>query len=195
VLEADWRQDLVAGLRLRLGVARTPVLVGVDGWSGSGKTSLALWLGPVLGGGVFSLEDLVLGWHGLQASVELAASCLADLAAGRPTVHPTWDWGRDCPGPCRHVPAPRSVVVVEGCGAGAARLRPWLDALVWLEVPARTRRQRLEARSDWDGYGPWFGAWEAQEAQLRADDDPRLHSDAVVVERPGGRVVVRWRTR
>lgn len=161
---------------------RDPVFVGVDGWSGSGKTTLAGALADELGAAVVHLDDLVAGWEDLAGSVgRLVETVLPALAAGNPAGWRSWDWAAGTPGPGR-TQAPAALLVVEGCGAGSCRVRPWLSALVWVEVPAAVRAARLRGRPDWGGYRQWFEVWEAQERALRAGDDPRRFADALVVD-------------
>ncbi|HLH47158.1 MAG TPA: hypothetical protein VKV25_08365 [Acidimicrobiales bacterium] len=199
VAAEGWRRELAAGLAARL-AARLPSdrrtggsrIVAVDGWSGSGKTSLAAWLAPALGAPCVALEDLVAGWHGLARSVRLGAEQVtAPLAAGRPARWRRWDWSAGAWGE-EAVLEPAPVVVLEGCGAASAPVRPYLAASVWLDVEEGERVRRLRARPDWAGYEPWADAWAAQEAALRCADDPVAVSDVVVVDRPPV-VRLRWR--
>lgn len=172
---------LAAGLRARLAAPAGPALVAIDGWSGSGKTTLAAGLAAALGGvPVVHAEDLVTGWYGLARSVErLAGDVLPALAAGRPARWRSWDWAAGAYGPEQTQP-PAPLLVVEGCGAGAAPVRPWLAALVWLEVAPEERAARLRARQDWPTYEPWVQVWARQERRLRTGDDPRPHADVTV---------------
>jgi cytidylate kinase len=184
-------EELADGLRRRLAGRSGRTFVGVDGWSGSGKTTLGLELATALRGPCVHLDDLVPGWHGLASSVDrLVAEVLPALAAGRPARWQTWDWAADAwDGWSEQAPAP--LVVVEGCGAGAVAVRPWLTALVWLEVDEEERTRRLREREDWALYEAWVAVWGAQERDLRAGDDPRPHADAVV-EDGRTRTRLRW---
>lgn len=156
-------------------------MVGIDGWSGSGKTALAEHLAGVTGATVVHLDDLVPGWDGLAESVRLLVErVLTPLATGRPAVWAAWDWTAGRFGPADHRAEPAGLVLVEGCGAGAAPARALLDGLVWLDEGPAERRRRLEGRSDWPSYQPWWQRWAEQEAALRSMDDPRPHADLVV---------------
>lgn len=195
-----WGTALVEGLSARLegsGLVdeRRPAstrVVAVDGWSGSGKSALASWLAPALGAPCVPVEDFVPGWHGLAESVRLLVRwVLEPLAAGEAARWRRWDWAAGGWGEEVSL-APAPLVLVEGCGAGAAAARPWLDTLVWLEVGAGERARRLRARDDWVIYAPWAQVWSDQERALRAGDDPRRHADAVVEDRPSGTRVA-WR--
>lgn len=144
-----------------------PLLVGIDGHSGSGKTSLADALARELGWPLLHLEDLYPGWHGLADGPRLLADdVLRPLRSGADARYPTWDWVADRPGPERHLPwAPR--LLVEGCGTGASPAGELLDLLVWLEAPTPVRRARALSR-DGEVYAPWWEAWAAQEDDVLA---------------------------
>jgi uridine kinase len=196
--------DLAVGLARRLGpgvaapspghrpACSRPGFVGVDGWSGSGKTTLALALAGELGAVVVHLDDLVAGWDDLAGSLtRLVEVVLPALAAGNRACWRSWDWAAGTWGAQRSQ-APAALVVVEGCGAGSARVRPWLSALVWIEAAPEVRAIRLRGRSDWDDYHPWLAVWEAQERALRAGDHPRVFADALVVD-DGTACALSWR--
>jgi hypothetical protein len=155
-------------------------VIAIDGWSGSGKTSLAEHLAPALGAACLHLDDWVPGWHGLARSVELLVEwVLQPLALGRPARWRPWNWARAGFDPWEVV-APAELIVVEGCGAGSALARPWLTAQVWISIDDDERARRLHARPDWATYAPWADMWAAQEAALRAGEDPPALADAVV---------------
>ena len=162
--------------------APRPVLVGIDGRSGSGKTELAARLARSLAQeGVRSrtvhLDDLYQGWDGLAAALEpLCADVLVPLAGGLPGSYRSWDWHRGQPGPRRTVPV-EDVVLVEGVGALATGCRDVLHLTVWLEAPAELRRTRALAR-DGDTFAPHWDGWAAQEDRLYPDGPPR--ADVVV---------------
>jgi uridine kinase len=151
--------DLVAD---RLRTPGPPVLVGIDGPSGSGKSTLARALAARLPDrSVIHLDGVYPGWDGLEAAVGPVAAALADLAAGRPARHPTWDWRHDRPGPPHAVRA-AAVVIVEGVGACARACAEHLSVQVWLDAPTAERHRRAMAR-DGDGYRPHWDRWAAQE--------------------------------
>lgn len=155
-------------------------LVTVDGWSGAGKSALARALAEALDAPVVALDDLYPGWDGLAAGVALAAEQVAaPLVAGRPARWQRWDWVSGRSGGWIETP-PAPVVLLEGCGAGAAPLRACASTLIWVEASPEVRRRRLLARADWPAYAPHADRWAAQEAALRATDRTREHADVVV---------------
>jgi hypothetical protein len=142
-------------------------LVTVDGYSGAGKTSFAAELGTALDAPVLSMEELYAGWDGLAAAVPLAVEWIAaPLAAGRPARWRPWDWLRNVRSEAWREQAPAPFVVLEGCGAGAAALRPFTGTAIWLDCPPDERDRRLRAREDWAGYAPYREIWAAQEQGL-----------------------------
>ena len=164
---------------------RTPLVLAIDGRSGAGKTLLAHAAAVELRAGaapdiaVLALEDLYLGWDGLQAGLDAAAGLLADLAAGRAGSAPRWDWNDSRVDGLVTVGHPLpSVLVVEGCGAGSDTLAPYVDLLVWIEVPEERRRRRAQAR-DGEWGVPWE-RWAAAEAELLARRDAPALADLVV---------------
>lgn len=165
------------GTGLRAKGDRSPVVVGIDGRSGSGKTSLAGDLAARLDAPVLHLDDLYPGWQGLAAAPGiLAAEVLLPLRAGRDGSYPRWDWAAGCPGP--RVPVPWSpLLVVEGCGVGASPSRELLDLLVWLEAPAEVRRHRALER-DGEVFAPHWREWAEQEEVVLAG--VREQADLVV---------------
>jgi anthranilate synthase component 1/para-aminobenzoate synthetase len=181
--------DGVAGRVRRLlaervgGRGPAPVVVGVDGRSGAGKTVLAAAVRARLKPGtdvtVVSLEPMYRGWHGLAAGTRLwSEQVLQDLAAGRPAEYAGWDWHAGREGPTV-LERPARVVLAEGVGVGVRAARPRLDLLVWLEVPPEVRRRRALAR-DGAGFGRWWDAWAQQEAELLAADPVPASAGLVV---------------
>lgn len=169
--------DLVRRLPASPGRA---LLVAVDGRSGAGKSTLGARLADALGATLVPMECMYTGWDGLEGGIDVAAEhVVAPLAAGARTLQvPGWDWAADRTGPPLAFAA-GDVVVLEGVGAGAARLRDRLDALIWLEAPEAVRRERALER-DGDAYRPFWERWAAQERRLYARDAVREHADVVV---------------
>jgi hypothetical protein len=175
------------------GRAGTTWIVAIDGWSGSGKTSLADRLAPALGVPCIHMDDWVPGWSGLARSVDLLVEwVLAPLADGKPARWRMWDWVRGDWGDEREQ-QPEPLILIEGCGSGATAARPWLSGLIWLESTGDERAARLRARPDWPTYERWAAMWAEQEAALRAGDDVADVADLVVEtgDETGGRLAVR----
>lgn len=153
-------------------------VIAIDGPSGAGKTDLARWWEDRPGTSVLHIEDLYPGWHGLDATPPMVAELLGSIATGRQASAARWDWEHDRPGPMLHL-SPRPVIVVEGVGAAAAVVRPFLSLIVWVDAPAAVRHARAIAR-DGDAYAPWWQTWADQERRHFARELTRTHADVVV---------------
>jgi hypothetical protein len=156
-------------------------LLGIDGFSGAGKTTLAVELrraDPTVT--VLSLETFYLGWDGMAAGPGRAvAQLVAPLTRGEVPVVEPWDWRHDRVAVPRRRPV-GPLVVLEGCGVGARPLRGALSLLVWVDADPADRERRLHARDDWPVYAPHRAAFERQEQALAAADGTRAAADVVV---------------
>lgn len=158
------------------GGSRRPVLVGVDGRSGAGKTDLATCLAGGVRGlsltcAVLHLDDLYPGWSGLARALRpLCRDVVGPLTRGEDGAYTSWDWSASAPGPRRVVPV-RDVVVVEGVGVLAAACATDLDLRVWLEAPSGVRRARALDR-DGAVFAPHWQEWSEQEEELFGDGVP-----------------------
>ncbi|RJK96715.1 dephospho-CoA kinase [Vallicoccus soli] len=170
-------RDLADRVRALPPRAGGTVVVGVDGRSGSGKTTFARRLVAALRDAgadarTLHLDDVYPGWDGLAAGARaLCADVLEALATGRPAGYRRWSWVRSEPAGRAEV-RPGGVLVVEGVGAGARCARPRLSLLVWLDAPAPLRRQRALAR-DGEAYAPHWDRWAAQEEAHHAAEGTR----------------------
>ncbi len=156
-----------------------PLVVGVDGRSGAGKSVFADALADRLGCPVLRLDDVYPGWDGLAEGVRsVTEEVLEPLSRGEPASHPTWDWATDRPGPRRSVD-PTPLLVLEGCGALAPGPAEQVAVSVWVEARDEVRRERALAR-DGDSYAPHWDRWARQEEALLARHHPAASADVVV---------------
>lgn len=158
---------LVAGSPARLGAGR---LVCVDGPSGSGKTTAAASFAQALAGAGHAVVELHMddqydGWDGLGAAPgRVAADVVEPLADGRAGRYRRYDWHTGAFAEEHEVPpvGPRSVVLLEGVGSGAAPLAAYRSVLVWVEAPAALRLRRGIER-DGEAAAEHLRAWSRAE--------------------------------
>ncbi|NYE46767.1 hypothetical protein HDA32_001887 [Spinactinospora alkalitolerans] len=175
-----WAADSAALLRQGPARAGRCRIVALEGRSGSGKTRLADALAVPLGCSVFHLDDVYPGWDGLAAAVPLVREWVVEpLLHGRDPCWRRYDWERGGYSGWHRTLADE-VLLVEGCGAGARDLRPYLSALVWVDVPDPVRRERLEARFDAAAYAPHRERWATQETAFYLESRPRERADLVI---------------
>ncbi|GAA4933301.1 hypothetical protein EV188_103637 [Actinomycetospora succinea] len=167
------------------------VLVGIDGFSGAGKTALADDLGAREDITVVSIEEFYLGWAGLgDAPARAVAGLVEPLRRGEVPRWRAWDWEHDTEGPERARPVTTRVVVLEGCGAGARLLREHEALTVWVDADAQEREGRLRDREDWALYAPHRDAWRRTEQALAEREGLPGAADVVVRRRADGSVEV-----
>lgn len=159
--------------RLLPPITDRPFIVGIDGRSGAGKTTLVEQLAGVLERRhdvvVFHLEDLYPGWGGLARGMGMYLhDVLEPLRRGEDAHWTAWDWLTDGPGTPRLTRA-AEVVLVEGVGACHGAARELLNTSVWVELPETLRKKRALAR-DGATYEKFWDVWAEQEdAYLAAD--------------------------
>lgn len=166
-----------------------PLIIGIDGRSGSGKTVLSKVLAENLSAQhtvtVFRLEDLYQGWNGLHTGMEIfRRDVLPKFAAGETATYQTWDWhaAASNEGGLGNIVStePTEVIICEGVGVGARATRELLDVLIWLRVPDEVRYERAIHR-DGDGYVQQWETWAAQERQVLDQDQIYDEADLVLV--------------
>ncbi len=160
-----------------MGTRSKPVIIAVDGRSGTGKTHLSLELAEWLQAqgrsiDVLHLDELYPGWHGLHTGLETYTQQLLPALArdGHITWTP-WNWytsRHDAP----RTLGPADVIIIEGVGAGHPAARPFLAGTLTLMLDTATRKNRALTR-DGATYAPHWDTWAAQEEQLpTASDGP-----------------------
>jgi uridine kinase len=158
-------------------------ILGVDGPSGAGKSTLAAAVAAQLGAQVVQLDELIPGWDGLRAGPVLARRDVVEpIALGRDGSYRRFDWVRKDYAEWHAVPLAEHLVI-EGCGAGARGLAPYLSLLVWVDADVELRFERGITR-DGEAFRPHWTAWERESQEFFAQERTRERAD-VVVDDPG----------
>jgi uridine kinase len=156
------------------------VFVGVDGFGGAGKTTLAAELAAAVPGAVVVHVDDFSGprvaeWEWWRLREQL----LLPLLAGRPARYQVWDWDRDAGGEWVDVP-PGRLVVVEGVSSTRREAAvPW-DLTIWVEAPRPVRLERALERDGADLMSRWLDDWMPSEEAYAARERPQQRVDLVV---------------
>ncbi len=182
----DVLRDLLAAARAKGASSTRPVIVAIDGRSGSGKTTAAQHLTASSPGSTIVHTDDVawwqscFDWDALMRTGVLAPVRRGEAVSFRP---PAWE-ARGREGSIE-VPAGTTLLVVEGVGSSRRSLAPLLDASVWVQSDYDEANRRGIARDATQGQGPdfWWD-WMAQENPFLLDDRPWERADAVVCGTP-----------
>jgi uridine kinase len=195
--------------RLQAGRAR-PLLVSIDGASGSGKSVLAALVAERLDAALVPADDFfaaqltdadwdartpadraadALDWRRLRAEA------LEPLLAGRPARwHPfEFSTGTRQDGTYgfstrAEVREPNPVVLVEGAYACRPELADLIDWSVLVDAPVEVRHQRLARREDPQFLAAWHVRWDAAEQWYFSQVMPRSAFDHVVTNVGGQEV-------
>lgn len=163
----------------RLGPVR---LVGVDGPTGSGKSTFTGRLAAALGehAAVLRTDDLLDGWGDTVTFWPRLERCvLAPLRAGRPGAYHPYDWyaARFADRSVR-VPV-TDVLVLDGVTSARSAVAAELTLAVWLEIPFERSLARAIER-DGEPARPELEAWHRREHAHSAADHTAPRADLVV---------------
>lgn len=143
----------------------TTTVIAVDGPAGSGKTTLADALAAGLPARLVHMDDLYLGWSGLEPSADrLREEILAPLWLGRPGSYRRYDWHAEELAETHEVP-PGGTLVVEGVGCVRAGTRGFFSIIVWVQADDAMRLARGIARDGVGAEAHWRD-WMLQEREL-----------------------------
>ncbi|MDZ4374043.1 MAG: hypothetical protein U1C74_21820 [Phenylobacterium sp.] len=179
----------------RAGQGLGPHIVGLDGRSGVGKSTVAAALAERLEAAVIAGDDFFAGGVAIRddSPESRAAACidwtrqrcvLEALRTGREADWRAFDWeafdGRLCDRATRV--APRPVVILEGVYSARPELHDLLDTRVLLTLPDSLRNTRLRNREG--ALGPWERQWQEAEDVYFAQIMPLDRFDLILFE-PG----------
>lgn len=152
------------------------ILIGIDGRSGAGKTTVAEQVAGLAGERglrttIIHNDVLCPGWDGLPEIPARLDALARQLAETGTATYPTWDWLADRPGAPAGVP-PSDVVIVEGVAAIDPAWAALRSVSVLVEAPAPTRKRRAIQR-DGDSFARHWDHWAAAEDRYFALNPPR----------------------
>lgn len=155
-------------------VAAGPVLVGIGGRGGAGKTTLAGALGA---DAIVSTDEF---WDGRGFDIDrLGREVVWPLARGEVARFASFDWAARAP-QGRRVVEPAGTIVVEGVCALHRSLRDAYAVRVWVEASAEKRLERGVARDGEESRATWLEVWMPAENRYVAADDPIACAHVVV---------------
>ena len=163
--------DLVAAAT---GRGDDPVLVGIGGRGGAGKTTLA---GMISGAQIVSTDEF---WDGVGFDIQrLAREVVWPLARRKEARFSSWDWSAAETRGVRVV-EPTGVIVVEGVCALHRRLREAYAVRVWVDAPDALRLARGVERDGEAARSTWANVWMPSEDRYVTEDDPVSSAQVLV---------------
>jgi uridine kinase len=173
-----------------------PILVAIDGRSGTGKSTIAATLANRLDATILECDDFYAGGTDAEwaerTPAEKVARCIdwrrmqteaiEPLLAGRNAVYHPFNFARG-EGPAEHAvtvkPAP--VILLDGIYSARPELSDLVDLAVLVDMPDdRLRRRRLIAREGESFMAAWHAIWDEAEAHYFSHVRPRESFDLFV---------------
>lgn len=165
-----------------------PLVLGIDGRGGSGKTTLASRLAAHhRRSAVIHTDDLawnhsIVGWHRMLIDDVLTPLLEGFAVDYRPRA---WiDHGRVG---SIAVPVGLDLIIVEGTGTISETLLPYLDASVWVQSDYQRTEERVVARDaatgvngDHASAARFWAEWQREEVPFLQRQRPWEHADAIL---------------
>ncbi|UVY85366.1 phosphoglycerate transporter [Brachybacterium sp. NBEC-018] len=184
-MDAQEVAAIVGETRRRAG---RPVVVGVSGFGGSGKSTVARWLESEVEGAVRMRGDDFLDpsrshrrssdWDGVERE-RLARDVLVPFRERRDSTFRRYDWALRALG--EPEPVPRGdVMIVDLIGLFHPATAPALDLRIWCDVDlatATTRGRARDAEIGRDHEQLWQEIWVPNERDFVERFDPRSMAD------------------
>ncbi len=173
-------EELAAHIREVRPSERRTALIAIDGYGGSGKSSLARWVADRVGAVTVCSDDFarpgVPGWEWERFRSQVLAPLIGDKAAR----YQRYDWDLDRLAEWHEI-EPGGFVIAEGVSISRMELGdPW-DVKVWVECPYELRLARGVQR---DGEGmrdTWVNVWMPEEERYVEQQRPNERADYVVL--------------
>lgn len=172
-----------------------PVIVAIDGKSGSGKSTIGLELARRSGGAYIDQDDFYSGgeieqWSLLEASDRwdrcidwrrVRSELLEPLRNGIPASYIPFDWDVMAMGEGAPIEiALAEVVILDGTYASRHELQDLIDLSVLVILDEDTRRNRVKERDGADWSEEWFRVWNEAEDCYFSFIRPEEHFDLVI---------------
>ncbi|MEU4196679.1 hypothetical protein AB0E69_32575 [Kribbella sp. NPDC026611] len=173
----------VRGLR----VDGRPVLVGVEGYGGSGKSTFAAKLAEALGDAyVVGIDDFIVKdrladtpWdEGAFDHARLERQVLAPARAGQTVAYQKLIWETDELGAPVTVP-PIGFLIVEGISAYLPSLAKYYDYKIWVDTPIEIASARGRARDGSNENAAHWDRWATFDLAYQTKYHPEKTADAV----------------
>jgi uridine kinase len=156
----------------------SPVVVALDGRSGTGKSTLAEWMAGQLGGIRVDQDDFYSGgeiheWQRLtpQEKVDrvidwsrVRDEVLLPLRAGRGASWRPFNWGTMIGlSPETITAQPSSIVILDGAYSARPELGDLIDLSILVTLDDAVRRERLRQREGEEIASAWHPVWDEAE--------------------------------
>ena len=181
-------QRMVRAIRQKRGTKR-PILIGIEGCGGSGKTTVARQLADTLGHAfVVAVDDFIVkekltesSWeNGVFDRARLERQVLAPARNGQPIRYQRLEWGTNTLSEPVVVPDV-DYLIVEGITAYHPTIEHYYDFKLWIETPLELAAQRGHARDGSSENAAYWGLWAQNDLAYQWRCHPEQRADYVFI--------------
>jgi uridine kinase len=169
---------------------KIPLIVGVSGFGGAGKSTFANALGTILGAPVIGVDnfmkDRTLKNYSLWEAMDYARlkrEVLETFVAGRNPLHyGHYGWGPNAIIETKDVPH-RGIIIVEGVGLFRPEINQYLGYKIWIDCPVEEGIKRGKKRDRDEYHNPqdeqWDGIWKKNDVDYFEKYKPKEVVDLI----------------
>lgn len=195
-------KEVVEAIRHLLTRHGRPLLVAIDGASGSGKSTFALWLADQFEAALIQSDDFYAAgisnaeWDARTPEQRAAdaidwrrvrVEALEPLLAGKPAKWHAFDFAAGARADGTYAlrsdfaeRGPAKVIVLDGAYSTGGVLADLIDLTVLVDAPREVRHDRIRAREEREFLAAWHARWDEAEEVYFSQMRPRSSFDLVV---------------
>lgn len=179
-------ENILAEIKQR-GGSKQPILIGIEGFGGSGKTTLAQTLAAALGDAyVISIDDFIVkeklaqpSWDGGAFDhARLERQVLLTARQGQSIAYQRLDWNTNTLSEPVVVPAV-AFLIVEGISAYHPSIEQYYDFKIWVETPLAIAKERGHARDGSNENAAYWDLWARNDLVYQERYHPEARADFV----------------
>jgi uridine kinase len=164
-----------------------PVLIGIEGYGGSGKTTVAQRLAEALGDAcVVSIDDFIVKEKLTVASWDDGAFDLARLeeqvllpaSQGQPVSYQRLQWETNTLSEAIAVPDV-DYLIIEGISSYHPSIEHYYDYKIWVESPREVAQQRGHTRDGSNENAQYWEIWAKNDVAYQQQYHPEQRADCV----------------
>ena len=165
-----------------------PILIAIEGFGGSGKTTFAKKLASMLGDAfVINIDDFIVkeklvekSWDkGAFDRARLEDEILAPLAAGKPASFRKLIWDTNELSEPMAVPDTKHLIV-EGISSYHPSISRYYDYKIWIDTPMEVAKERGRARDGSNENAHHWDLWAENDLKYQQKYHPEQQADFVI---------------
>lgn len=162
-----------------------PILIAIEGYGGSGKTTLAHKLAEGLGDSyVVGMDDFIVkekltepSWDkGSFDRARLEKQVLKPLTSGQPARYQKLLWDKNALSEYAEIPSV-GYVIVEGISSYHPDIAHYYDYKIWIDTPMVVAKERGHARDGSNENAEHWDLWEANDLRYQEKYHPEQAAD------------------